>query len=87
MALIEIDHGVDLDAHVVARDHVLVGNVHGERAQRHLDHAVDDREKQDEPRPLGPDDAAEAENDAALVLVEHAQRSEKQKKDYGRKGQ
>jgi hypothetical protein len=69
---VEVADGVDAGGDVVARDHVLRGDVEGDRAQVNADHAVDDRYQQDQSGPLLADQAAEAEDDAALVLAQNA---------------
>jgi hypothetical protein len=69
---VEVADGVDAGGDVVARDDVLRGDVERDRAQVNADHAVDDRYEQDQSGPLLADQAAEAEDDAALVLAQDA---------------
>ena len=65
----KINHGVNLDGDVVARDHVLRRHLERVDAQRHPHDAVDRREHQDDARALWlRQHPAQAENHAALVL-------------------
>src|SRR5437867_1631344 len=73
---LHVEDGVHLDRDVVARDHVLRGDVHRHDAQGHLLHAGEQRRQEDEPRPLGAPQAAEEEVDAAFVLAQHAETAE-----------
>ena len=70
----EVGDRVDLGRHVVARDHVLGRDLEGDRAQVDAHHAVDERDEQHDARPLRADEAAEAEDDGALVLAQDADR-------------
>ena len=78
----EEDHRVHLHRHVVAGDDVLRRHVHGDRAQAHLHHLVDERHEEEEarPRPVaarvhhGAGPAAEAEDHPPLVLAQDAHR-------------
>src|SRR2546430_4374287 len=75
----EVDDRADLERDVVARDHVLGRHVERDRLQAHLDHLVDQRHEQDEPRAAaltagvedGPRAASEPEDDGALVLAQN----------------
>src|SRR5437867_6171437 len=73
---LHVEDGVHLDRDVVARDHVLRGDVHRHDAQGHLLHAGEQRRQEDEPRPLCAPQAAEEEVDAAFVLAQHAEAAE-----------
>jgi len=66
----EIDHGADFDRDVVARDHVLRRHLVDDDAQVDAHHLLNERIKQNEPRPLGAGEAAERENHAALVFAQ-----------------
>ena len=67
----EIKHGVDLHRNVIAGDHVLRRDIHGHRAQIHLDHLFDARNDVNHPRTARTDHATEAKNHAALILFEN----------------
>src|SRR5262249_7332832 len=49
----KVDHGVDLDGHIVARHDILRRNFQGVDTQRNLYDAVDRREDQNDSRSLG----------------------------------
>ncbi len=73
----EVEHRVDLDRHVVARDHVLRRHVEDHRPQADLHHAIDRREHQDHAGPLRlRQQLAEAEDHAALVLRQDLDRAD-----------
>lgn len=67
----EVDHRIDTDRDIVARDQILGRNVIDVGAQTDPHHPVDGPEDQDQPRALGLlQHPPEAEDHAALVLVE-----------------
>src|SRR5207248_7417368 len=70
----EVNDGVDLDRDVVARDHVLRGNVERDDAQIHAHGALDDRNDEHEARPARRHQPAEAKHDDPLVLVDDVHR-------------
>ena len=70
----EVGDRVDAGRHVVAGDHLLRRDVERHRAQVDLDHPVDERDQQDQPRALLGDQAAEPEDHAAFVLAQHPHR-------------
>ena len=70
----EVTDRVDARGHVVAGDHFLGRDVERDRAQVHADHAVDDRDEQDQARPLQRHQTPEPEDDPALVLTKDADR-------------
>jgi hypothetical protein len=78
----EIKHGIDLDRHVVAGDHVLAGHVHGDHPQIDTDDLLDERDDDDQPRPLDLPETAEHEDDAALVFEQDAKRRHNEHEDY-----
>ena len=55
-------------------DDVLARDVHRDDAEVDLHHALDEGEDEEQPRAAGADEAAEAEDDAALVLLDDADR-------------
>ncbi len=73
----EVDHRAHLDGDVVPGDDVLRRHVEGHRLQAHLDHAVDQRQEEDDARSIalpaqvedGAGTAAEAKDDGPLVLA------------------
>ena len=67
----EVNDRVDLHRDVVARDHVLRRHVEHDHAEIDLDHALHERDQDDEPRALDAREAAEREDHAPLVLVQH----------------
>ena len=77
----EVDHGIDLDRHIVPGDHVLGIHIHGHQPHAHLDHLVHDGNEDDQPRPLGLDHPAEAENDPPFVFVENTKRCGQEQDD------
>ena len=78
----EVRDGVHAHRHVVLRDHLLRRDVQRDRAQVDLDHPVDDRDQQEEARPLRlGEQAAEPEDDAALVLARDLDRREEEEDD------
>ena len=68
----EIDDRIHGGGHVVAGHDLLLGDVDGDDAQVHLDHAVHDRDEDDQARPFGAEQFAEPEDDAALVFAQDA---------------
>ena len=73
----EIDDGIDLHRYVVAADDVLRGHVENHRAQAEADDAINRTEDEDDARALGlRQELAEAEDHAALVLVEDLNRGD-----------
>ncbi len=70
----EVGDRVDAGGDVVAGDHLLRRDVERDRPQVDLDHPVDERDQQDQARALLGDQAAEAEDDAALVLAQDPHR-------------
>ncbi len=66
----EVDHRVDLDGDVVAGDDLLRRHLMGDGAQVDARHAVDEGNDEEQARALGPLNAAQAEDDAALVLLD-----------------
>jgi hypothetical protein len=68
----EVNHRVHFHGDVVARDHVLRRHFESIDAQRNAHDAVDGREDQDDARSFGLiQQAAQAEDDAALVLAQN----------------
>ena len=71
----EVGHRGHPHRHVVLGDDLLRRDRERHRAQVDLDHAVEERDEQDEPRPLGSrEQAAEPEDHPALVLAQDANR-------------
>jgi hypothetical protein len=70
----EVGDGVDAGGHVVAGDHLLRRDVERHRAQVDFDHAVDERDQEDQARALLGDQPAESEDHAAFVLAQHPDR-------------
>jgi len=70
----EVDNGVHADRHVVARDHLLRGNVHRDHAQVYFDHAIHDWDDEEQAGPLSADQPAEAEDHAPFVLLDDLDR-------------
>ena len=68
---LEIHDRVHLHGDIVPRDHVLWRDIHGNRPQAHLDHFIDERNKDDETGPFGLDDPAEAEDHTSLIFPKH----------------
>ena len=66
----EVGDGVDLDGDVVAGDRLLGRDVQGDDAQIDLDHPLDLRDQQDQPGASRSDQPPQAEDDAALVLLD-----------------
>ena len=78
------DDGVDLQRDVVAGDDVLRGDFHGLLAERDADDGVDGAEDQDDAGAGGVvADAAETEDDGALVLLENLDGVEDVEEDDG----
>jgi len=77
----EIDHGVDLDAHIVPGDDVLIGHVQGKVRSDTLVIRSRTGSRMMSPGPLVVDDPAQAENNAPLIFVEHSKRGNP-KKDH-----
>src|SRR5690606_36423248 len=69
----EIQNRTDLHRNVVSGDHVLTGNVHGDCAQIHLHHLLQDWNHENQHRPLHTTEAAKGEHHAALILPQDAQ--------------
>ena len=87
---VKVEHGVDLDRHVVPRNHVLTGDLHDHRAQVDAHDLLDDRYQEDEARSADAREAPQRELDAALVLTKHLERSvgdPKQEDDNDESGQ
>jgi hypothetical protein len=84
----EIDDRIDGGGHVVAGHHLLLRDVNGDHAQVHLDHAVHDRDEDNEARPFGAEQFAKPENDAALVFAQDADglRQDNRRQDDDRHG-
>ena len=82
----EVDDGVHLHRHVVPGDDVLAGHVHRHHAQVDLHHAVHERQDEEQPRPAGAHQTAQAEDHAALVFLDDLDRQEEQRErpDVGR---
>ena len=68
----EVGDGVDAGGNVVLGDDLLWGDVERDRAQVDLDDPVDDRDQEDDAGAFRVEQAAESEDDAALVLAEDA---------------
>src|SRR5204863_5972364 len=78
----EVDDGVHLYRHVVARDDVLRRDVHHDGPQADAHHAIDGREYEDYTRALRTvEELAQAEHDRALVLVQNLDRAEQVERD------
>ncbi len=60
--------------HVVPGDDLLRGDFERDRAKADADHAIDRGHQKDQPGPALTRHAAETEDDAALVLAQHAHR-------------
>src|SRR5581483_9451112 len=74
----EVRDGVHAHRHVVLRDHLLRRDVQRDRAQVDAHHPVDDRDQEDQPRPLRlREQPAEPEDDSALVLAQHLDRRDR----------
>ena len=74
----EVDHRVHLDGHVVARDHVLAGYVHYDRAQVDAHHLLDTGNHQDQSGAFDISKPAEGKHDSAFILAQNAQRGDEQ---------
>ena len=75
----EVDHRDDLDRDVVAGDDLLGGDLEGDGAEVDLDQPVDaEGDDEEEPRPLERDQAAEPEDDPALVFLGDAHAGEEE---------
>ena len=85
---IERDHGVHLDGDVVAGDHVLRGNLQHILAQADAHHLLEGAEDKDDAGAvrLGRD-AAQGEDDPALVLAQNLDAVENIQDDDGDKDQ
>ena len=77
----EVDHRVDLDRDVVARDDVLARHIHDDRAQVHPHHLLHDRDDDHQSRPLHLPEAAEQEHHAPLILAQDPKRVQDQRQD------
>src|SRR5262245_17201161 len=80
----EIDHGVDFDRHVVARNHVLGRHLVDDHAKIDPHHLLHQRHEQEEPRSLGAGVTPEGEHDAALVFAQDPDRREQDDHDEDR---
>src|SRR3546814_5744386 len=67
----EVHYRIDLDRHVVARDHVLLRHVHDNRAQVDPHHLLHHGNQDDQARALHLPVAAELEHHSALVFAQH----------------
>ena len=75
----EVRHRVDAHGDVVLRDDLLRRDVERHRAQVDPDHPVDERDDQEDARPLGlREESPEAEDHAALVLARDLHREERE---------
>ena len=72
-------HRVDLDRHVVARNHVLRLHVHGHHPQVHPHHLLQPGNDDHQPRPLDLPEPAQLKHHAALVFAQHAKRRGQQR--------
>ena len=79
----EVGHGGDVDADVVAGDDALGLDRHGHDPQRHPVQHVDERDDQPQAGLACPDDAAEPEQHALLVLLDDAQREREDQCQWG----
>jgi hypothetical protein len=85
----EVGDGVDLHRHVVLGDDLLRRHVQGDGPQVHLHRLVDEGDQDEQAGSLDPDQAAEAEHDAPLVLPrdldgrEQEQQPDDQQDDHG----
>ena len=78
----EVGDRVDPDGDVVPGDDLLGGHIHRYRAQVDLDHALDERDQQDQAGPAHTGQPPEPEDDAPLVLLHDLDRA--QKHDHGK---
>ena len=62
-----MDHRVDFDRHVVARDHVLAGHVENDGAQIDAHDVLNERNDDHELRPLHAREALESDDHGALA--------------------
>src|SRR5699024_6272773 len=76
----EIHHGVDVDGHVVIRDHVLRRHVHHVDAQIHANDALQHRYQQDQTGAFGTGVATQRQHHATLVFRQNLD-GRKQEKD------
>src|SRR6266542_553764 len=65
----EVDHRIYFDRDVVAGDRLLSGNFEGHDAQVYFAHTLDAWDEKEQARPACPDEAAQAEDDPALILL------------------
>ncbi|MPN25258.1 hypothetical protein SDC9_172665 [bioreactor metagenome] len=70
----QIDHGIDLDRDVVARDHILRRDLQDHGAQIHPDHLLNGGNDEDQSRPLDLPEAPQREDHAALILAKNPDR-------------
>ncbi|MPN31717.1 hypothetical protein SDC9_179191 [bioreactor metagenome] len=70
----QIDHGTDLDRHVVPGNHILGRHLQHNGAQIDPHHLLDGRDDDHQPRPLHLPETAQGEHHAPLVLAEDADR-------------
>src|SRR5215475_10046253 len=80
----EVDHGINFDRHVVARNHVLGRHLVDDHAEIDPHHLLHQRHEQEESRSLGAGVAPEREHDAALVFAQDADRREQDNDDENR---
>jgi len=75
----EVRDRVYAHRHVVLRDHFLRRDVQGDRSEVDPDHPIDDRDQDEETRPLRlRQQPAEPEDDAPLVLPRHLDRRDQE---------
>ena len=80
----EVGDGVDAHGDVVLGDDLLRRHVQRDRSQVDADHLVDERDQQDQAGALLGDQAAEPEDDAALVLAQDPDRRGEDDQDENR---
>src|SRR5690606_23898223 len=72
----EIQDRIHLHRHGVAGNHILRGNVERDNAHVHADRLLQERDHDDQPRPLGVRIAAQREDHGALVFAQDAKQLE-----------
>jgi len=70
----EVDHGTHLHRYVVARDHILRGDIGRDKTKAHPLHAVNIRDENDQPRSLGTNHPPQPKDHPALVFIENTDR-------------
>src|SRR6266478_3444503 len=80
----EIDHGIDFDRYVVARNYVLGRHLVDDHPEIDPHHLLHQRHEQEEPRSLGAGVTPEGEHDAALVFAQDPDRREQDDHDENR---